>query len=614
MTRFFRIVLFVSVLTVFSGNSAAANVKLENQLANHASPYLALHANDPVKWQQWQPAAIKLARKHNRLLYVSIGYFSCHWCHVMQRESYQNPEIAKFLNQNFIPVKVDRELEPALDSRMIEFAENTQGVAGWPLNVFLTPEGYPLYAVLYMPPKEFKQVLEKLQKLWQMDPASLTKLAKQAAKSGSGPGKPILDVAVVQGYANKIVETSLTIGDPLNGGFGEQSKFPSVPQLDFLLSQLQRQADSKLKDFLELTLDQMMLNGLYDHLGGGFFRYTVDPDWRTPHFEKMLYDNALLARLYLRAGKQWRRDDYLRVSSETLRFMKSSMLSNSGAFIASLSALDDKGREGGYYLWSLPELENLLSPDELEVYRLVSGMEDAPPFDEGYLPTQALSTREVSRTLKQPHGRVKELLSSAEKKLREARDKRSIPRDTKLLAGWNGLALSVFAEAALVRKDASYTDVAKTLRDYLTRTLWTQDGLQRSVVNGRSLGRASLEDYAQVARGLLDYARLTKQAKDYRMVRRVVDAAWQRFYSANGWRLSASSLIQTETPKDAQADGPMHSPSGSLLATSLALARYSNDKALYRQTLAALNTGHAVIQADPFWYATQVGAMVEAIR
>ena len=161
MNRFFRIGLFVSVLTVFSGNSSAANVKLENQLTNHASPYLALHANDPVKWQQWRPAAIKLARKHNRLLYVSIGYFSCHWCHVMQRESYQNPEIAKFLNRNFIPVKVDRELEPALDSRMIEFVENTQGVAGWPLNVFLTPEGHPLYAMLYMPPKEFQQRSEE---------------------------------------------------------------------------------------------------------------------------------------------------------------------------------------------------------------------------------------------------------------------------------------------------------------------------------------------------------------------------------------------------------------------------------------------------------------------
>ncbi len=591
-----------------------AEPRLENQLANHASPYLALHANDPVKWQDWKPAVIKMARKQNKLVYLSIGYFSCHWCHVMQRESYRNAEIARFLNEHFIPVKVDRELEPALDSHLIEFAEQTQGVAGWPLNVFLTPEGYPLYAVLYMPRKEFQQVLVKLQKLWQQDSASLMKLAKQAVGEGEGPGKPALNADQVNAYAGKIIETSFTIGDPFHGGFGEQSKFPSAPQLDFLLAHYQRQPDSKLKNFLQRTFDQMMHNGLYDHLGGGFFRYTVDPGWQTPHFEKMLYDNALLARLYLRAGTLWRRNDYLQVATETLKFMQTEMRHAEGAFIASLSALDDKGVEGGYYLWSLAELEKLLNAHELKAYRLASGMMDSPPFENGYLPMQALTADEAGESLKLGADKVNALLSSAQTKLRVARNRRTIPKDIKLLAGWNGLVLSVYAEAARVKKDAVYGATAKALRDYLIKTLWTDGGLQRSVVNGHSVGKASLEDYAQVARGMLDYARLTKRPKDYRLARQVVDAAWERFYSDKGWRLSEKMLIQTNVSRDAHADGPMPSPSGSILATSLALAEQGNDRALYKKALAALNSGHAAIQSDPFWYATHVGAMVQAIN
>ena len=591
-----------------------AEPRLENQLANHASPYLALHANDPVKWQDWKAAVIKLARKQNKLVYLSIGYFSCHWCHVMQRESYRNPEIARFLNEHFVPVKVDRELEPALDARLIEFAEQTTGVAGWPLNVFLTPEGYPLYAVLYMPPNEFQQVLVKLQKLWQQDSASLMKLARQAVDQGKGPGKPVLNSSQVKAYARKIVETSFTIGDPFHGGFGEQSKFPSVPQLDFLLAQYRRQPDSKLKNFLQRTFDQMMRNGLYDHLGGGFFRYTVDPGWQTPHFEKMLYDNALLARLYLRAGTLWRRDDYLQVATETLKFMQKEMHHAQGAFIASLSALDDKGVEGGYYLWSLPELEKLLSADELKVYRLASGLMDAPPFENGYLPMQVLTVDEVGESLKLDANKVKALLSSAKTKLRVARNRRTIPKDIKLLAGWNGLTLSVYAEAARANKDAVYGATATALRGYLIKTLWVDGGLQRSVANGRAVGQASLEDYAQVARGLLDYARLTKRQEDYRMARRVVDAAWERFYSGSGWRLSETTLIQSEVPRDAHADGPMPSPSGSILATSMALAKQGNDRVLYKKVLAALNSGHEVIQSDPFWYATHVAAMVQALN
>lgn len=608
------ILLSLVVWGSFWASNASAEAPLKNQLTNHASPYLALHANDPVNWQDWTAAVIKRARKQNKLVYLSIGYFSCHWCHVMQRESYQNPEIAKYLNENFVPVKVDRELAPALDAHLIEFAEQTQGVAGWPLNVFLTPEGYPLYAVLYMPPKEFKEVLTKLQNLWQQDSASLKKMAAQAVAGGNGPGKPLLNPNVVKKYVDNIVATSLATGDPFHGGFGEQSKFPSVPQLDFLLAQYQRQPDKKLKKFLQQTLDQMMLNGLYDQLGGGFFRYTVDPGWQTPHFEKMLYDNALLARLYLHAGDLWKRDDYFQVAMDTLSYMNKEMRDPRGAYVASLSALDHKGVEGGYYLWSLPELKKLLTADELRVYRRIAGMTDAAPFESGYLPMQALTTKEASKALKMNIQRVDQLYGAATVKLRAQRNNRTVPKDTKLLAGWNGLALSAFAEAARLYKEPRHREAAKELRDYLIHSLWTGGRLHRAVVDGRAVGQASLEDYAQVARGLLDYARLTNRSRDYKMARRVINSAWKRFYGRAGWRLSEKMLIQTGGSKDVIADGPMPSPSGSVLATSLALATQSNDRTLTKKTLAALNSGHKTIETGPFWYASHVAAMAQAIN
>jgi uncharacterized protein YyaL (SSP411 family) len=603
---------FFALTTALSSHAVTA-AGLTNQLKNHPSPYLALHGSDPVAWQKWNARAVQAARRDNRLLFVSIGYFSCHWCHVMQRESYKNPEIANYLNKHFVAVKVDRELEPALDARLIAFAEKTQGVSGWPLNVFLTPDGYPLYAVMYLPPAEFKGVLTRLQQLWQQDSEGLKRVALKEAGGGKGPGSPDLSAAAVKTYIDKVIETSLQIGDPFNGGFGEQSKFPSVPQLDFLVQQYQRQPDPRLKTLLTRTLDNMMHYGLHDHLCGGFFRYTVDPGWRTPHFEKMLYDNALMARLYLRAGQLMGREDYTRVAKQTLDFMSQVMRRPGGGFIAALSAIDSNNIEGGYYLWQPDELKKRLTADELKIYLPLRGMTDAPAFEDGHLPIADKTVPEVAGMTGLSTEKVAALLASADRKLLAARATRSLPADSKLLAGWNGLALSAYAEAARLRLDPGYAGIASGIRNYLVRHLWDGKQLRRSVVAGRAIGQASLEDYAQVASGLLDYARLTGRTDDFDTVRSVVNVGWQRFYGNTGWRLSKTSLMQPEAGQDAIADGPMPSPSGSLMATTIELAGHLGDEALRQQALAALNSGHDAIASDPFWYVGHVAAMSEAI-
>jgi hypothetical protein len=609
ITLFLRLTL---VLLSTCGVLLPAHAALTNQLTHHPSPYLAMHANDPVAWQDWNAAVMERARREGKLVYLSIGYFSCHWCHVMQRESYQNPEIAKFLNRHFIPVKVDRELEPALDARMIEFVEATRGQGGWPLNVFITPQGHPLFATLYSPPKEFLDVLVKLNELWAKEREGLGRLAQNAAVKSEGPGRPEIDRTKARSYAAAVIKEALAQADDMHGGFGNQSKFPSVPQLDFLLARQSAEPNPKLKEFLSLTLDQMAHGGLNDHLGGGFFRYTVDPSWKTPHFEKMLYDNALLARLYLRAARVLGRPDYAVVARRTLDFMERELRTPAGGFSASLSAVDDKNVEGGYYLWTAEQLAGVLTPEELKLGRLAWSMTDAAPFDAGYLPLRNQSVAEVAAPLQIDPVKLETVLAQAMDKLWRARGQRQLPRDTKLLAGWNGLALSAYAEAARVTKEAKFQQRAQEIRQYLMQRLWDGKALKRAENAGRGLGAAALEDYAYVAEGLLTWARLTGKAEDYAQARIVALSAWKRFYGAHGFRLSEDSLIQAEPGQDAITDGPMPSPSAVLLATSLAIADKTNDAGLRRQALAALNSGHKLLAQDPFWHATHIGAMLAA--
>jgi len=600
------------VVLVFLSQGVAVATPLANQLRQHASPYLALHGDDPVAWQEWNPTTVERARREGKLLYLSIGYFSCHWCHVMQRESYRNAQIARYLNAHFIPVKVDRELEPALDARLIEFVENTRGMSGWPLNVFVTPDGHPLYATLYHPPQDFLNILERIEQLWRTDRARLATLARTAAVKPQGPGKPEVNGAQARALADKVVTEALKTADSVQGGFGDQHKFPQSPQLTFLLAHYERTPDPRLKDFLLLTLDAMAVNGLQDHLGGGFFRYTVDPSWKTPHFEKMLYDNAQLASLYRNAARVFGREDYRRIADRTLDFMLRELRAESGANIAALSALDDKGVEGGYYLWSATEVATLLTTDELQAYRPYAGMTDAAPFDAGYLPLQAMSATAVAAQHQLKLADVEKRIASAEDKLRAARAKRVLPRDTKELGAWNGLALAAFAEAAQATGELRYRQAAQAVRNYLTTDLWNGKSLVRSRVQGKVSGKVALEDYAYVTLGLTKWATLTGEPRDYALAKAVANAAWKRFYGAQGFRLEENSLLVAETGQDVLSDGPMPSPSAVLAEASLYLAEKTGDAALRRQVLAALNSGSAVISANPFWYATPVSALLRA--
>ncbi|MEJ5210462.1 MAG: DUF255 domain-containing protein [Burkholderiales bacterium] len=586
-----RILVFLLMLGVLP----VAAEPLTNQLRHHPSPYLALHGTDPTAWQEWNAHTVARARRENKLLFVSLGYFSCHWCHVMQRESYRDPKIAAFLNAHFIPVKVDRELNPALDAELQAFAEATRGQSGWPLNVFITPEGYPLFAVLYAPPAEFLQAVERLAARWQAEGPQLARLAREAALPLPQPitVEPRFAPRIAVLYRQRLVEEALAQADPFHGGFGKVSKFPHTPQLAALLEIQERAPDPRLADFLRLTLDQMVRLGLRDHVAGGFFRYTVDPDWHTPHFEKMLYDNAQLARLYLDAARVLNRPEYRRIAHETLDFMLETLREPSGAFITSTSAVDGEGREGGAYLWDKTELARLLDPADYALVERVWGLGQPTPFELGYLPMElvAPTDQEAAR------------LATVYARLKAERARRVLPRDEKLLAGLNGLALTALARAA--QDDPRYRPAARAVRDFLVERLMTDAGLIKGIAGGQRLGPADLEDYAYVAEGLLAHAALANDAADRERAQALVTRAWELFHGPRGWTLDAEPLLARPYYQRIVPDGPTPAPAAVLIRASLSLG----GKALRTRALQALNVGYETLDQGVFWYASQVAAM-----
>jgi len=567
-----------------------------NQLANHPSPYLALHGSDPVDWQEWNADTIARAKRENKLLFVSVGYFACHWCHVMQRESYRNPQIAALLNRDFIPVKVDRELNSGLDDALQTFSAQLNGVAGWPLNAFVTPDGFPAFVVLYAPADDFRKLLTQLAGRWTAEPAGIRLLAKQAApppamRPASAPMTAARTARAWQQFLDGVWQEA----DTLHGGFGQVSKFPMAPQLHALLERQARQPDARLADFLRLTFDQMAARGLRDHIGGGFFRYTTDPDWDTPHFEKMLYDNAHLATLYLRAATVLRQPRYREIARGTLDFMRTELLDAGGGFYSSTSAVDDAGREGATYLWEPEELKRRLSPEAYAAARRIWQLDAPRHFDDGYLPAE----------YRAPTAAEGRLLAEAARSLRPLHLARSLPKDDKLNAGLNGLALSAFSQA--IQLDPVYRQHADRLQRFLLAQLVRDGRLLKARARGQVLPHAELEDYAYVVQGLLDHADATGNRQSRDRARQLARVAWQSFWSEKGWKHEAQPLLATLQPQPALADGALYSPSDVLILTSLRL----RDPALQRLARTAAGWRIPAFERDAYAFPTRVRVLAQ---
>ena len=585
--------------------AATAAAALSNQLAHHPSPYLAMHGEDPVHWQPWSEATLQKARALNRPLLISIGYFSCHWCHVMQRESYQDPAVAKLLNDYFVPVKVDRELEPALDAHLIEFVELTRGQAGWPLNVILTPDGYPLAGIVYAPRERFYAILDDLRRRWEKDSRQLSGLAHKAmdewaAIRSAAARQPSTATSFAHSFKTQVAVRQ----DELAGGFGQQTKFPMAPQLQALLWLSANHGDNSLDGFVRLTLDQMAEQGLHDLLGGGFFRYVTDPAWQIPHYEKMLYDNAQLALLYLQAAALFESVRYRNIGLATLDFMLSAMRSDEGYFISSFSAVDAQGREGFYYLWDAATLREVLTGDELRVVQAAWFDQHPEAAEYGKLPRWQKPPAQLARDLELSQARFQALLESGRDKLLKARSVRALPADNKGLAAWNGLVLSALAAGFAETGEGRYARPAEQLASYLSTRLWDGKQLLRARAGDRALAAASLEDYALVARGLWDWNQQRPARERDALVEKLVRIAWQRYFTDSRWTQSDTALIPMLEGRIATEDSPLPSTTAAISFLSAHHQTLKEDDHIQEQLAGHLAQVRAHLADSAFWYAS----------
>ena len=614
MKNIFRLTLFVLFCFMVNIGVATSGENTRQSLKDASSPYVAMHAADKIHWHSWDKQALQLSQRENKPLLLSIGYFSCYWCHVLQRESFNNDELASYINQHFIPVVVDREIHVSLDAYLTRFAEETIGRGGWPLNVIMTPDGYPLMATIYLPPKHFKRWLSKAAGLWAEDPNYIRGIAKDAADEMNmlvAIQPEVVNVQFVSEVKKRFLSELMSVADEFQGGFGDQAKFPLPAILEVLLSHYAKNNSKSLDDFLHLTLNNIASQGLFDHLQGGFFRYTTGPDWQLPHFEKMLYDNAQLASLYLHAGKTFDSKKYQQLGIDQLDYLIRRFQTNQGAYYASYSAVDEKGVEGGYYLWTDEELTALLSKPEQSAAFYYWGWDQPALLPEGRFPVPRRSIEQLASDLKTSETQAKKLIQQAKQKLLTQRNKRVLPRDEKILTSWNALMLIALIDGYETTSLPRFKMAAGKLAEFMLSELIVNGQLSRGLHKGQMVGTAELEDYAYTAMAFYRWWKLSDQesAKAYKLeALRLVDIAWKKFWNKSGWKMSDSMLIPNLSQETMIADGPLPSPSAMLIKLGFKL----QDEKLSSLSSKALGYGHYSLKTAPFWYASYVDTLISS--
>ncbi|ALA58517.1 aldo/keto reductase [Nitrospira moscoviensis] len=483
-----------------------------NRLINETSPYLLQHAYNPVDWYPWDPEALTAAKAANKPILLSIGYSSCHWCHVMERESFENEAIAALMNRHFICIKVDREERPDLDEIYMAATVAMNGQGGWPMTVFLTPDQEPFYAGTYFPPEDrwgrpgFGTLLQKIADYWEQDKAGVTAQGKEMAKRLKGEGRIPSPVSVSESALDDAVAQFKEEFDPKHGGFGSAPKFPPATGLSLLLRCHRRTGDAETLKMVTKTLDMMAAGGIYDHIGGGFARYSTDERWLVPHFEKMLYDNALLARVYVEAYQVTKKPLYRRVATEVLDYILREMTGPNGGFYSATDA-DSEGVEGKFFVWSPAEVRAAV-PNEEDARRFCAlyDITESGNWEHTNIPNRLRPIEEVVTQLNVTTDEVLDTAARVKPLLYEARRRRVPPGlDDKIITAWNGMMLSAMAEAARVFGENRYRDAARQTADFLLKTHVKSDGrLLRTSRAGRAHLDAYLEDYAYLADGLVD--------------------------------------------------------------------------------------------------------------
>jgi uncharacterized protein YyaL (SSP411 family) len=523
-----------------------AHAPFTNRLAHETSPYLRQHAHNPVDWYAWGPEALARARELDRPIFLSIGYSACHWCHVMEHESFEDEEVAKILNDHFVSIKVDREERPDLDQIYMTAVQRMTGQGGWPMTVFLTPDLKPFTGGTYFPPEDrygrrgFKSVLRLVSEAW--------RTRRKEVDQAAGDLTEFLGAAMVMRPEGGALGPDLlrraagALGrafDPVHGGFGQAPKFPHPMDLRVLLRAWRRFGDDHALHMARHTLDRMAMGGIYDHLGGGFARYSTDARWLAPHFEKMLYDNALLTTVYLEAFQATGDPFYREIVEETLVWLGRETTSPEGPFYSTLDA-DSEGLEGKFYVWTADEIERVLGKEDAARFAEVYGVEPEGNWEESPRPGwnilhRAKTFTQSARLLGAPEPELRDFLAECRRRLFAVREGRVRPgRDDKMLTAWNGLMIAALARAAWTLDKPEYAAAAARAADFILTKMRTPDGrLLRTYSSGSAPKlNAYLEDYAYLLDGLVELYEATFDPKWIHSVLDVAGVMVDQFWDA----------------------------------------------------------------------------------
>ncbi|MGW8318227.1 MAG: thioredoxin domain-containing protein [Candidatus Promineifilaceae bacterium] len=580
---------------------------MANRLSGETSPYLLQHADNPVDWFPWGEEALERARSEDKPILLSIGYSACHWCHVMAHESFEDPQVAAFMNEHFVNIKVDREERPDLDSIYMDAVVAMTGQGGWPMTVVLTPEGRPFYGGTYYPPvprfgmPSFRQVLASVARAWEERRGEIVDSAGQiTAHISRHPALNARSEKLRPELLGQAVQSTARSFDGVKGGFGQAPKFPQPMVIEYLLRYHLQSGDAFALHMAVHTLDMMAKGGMYDQLGGGFARYSTDNDWLVPHFEKMLYDNALLSLAYLHAWRVTGRPMYRRVVIETLDWVLREMRDAGGGFYSSMDA-DSEGEEGKFYVWDATELRQILG-DEADPSMAAYGASDQGNWEGKNVLHVARTANEVANQFELDPNDVAIQLTGAKQLLADYRERRVRPGlDDKVLTSWNGLMLAAFAEAGRDLNRPEYTEAAVANADFLSEKMRRPDGRLFRTWKAGGSGRvdAFLEDYAYLAHGLLALYQSTFDARWFQwatelaasMVNHFADTAHGGFFDTPD---DHEALIHR--PKDVQDNA---TPSGNAIAATvlLQLALYQGNSSYWeRAEEAVAGMSEAMIQ------------------
>ena len=525
------------------------NPKHTNSLINSTSPYLLQHAHNPVEWYEWSKEALDEAKKRDVPILLSIGYSACHWCHVMEKESFENEKTAEIMNNNFVNIKVDREERPDLDEVYMSATQvMNKGQGGWPMTVFLAPNLKPFFAGTYFPPQDaygrpgFPTLLTKLAEVWSSNKDQLLSQADSIVEHLNSV--KILNASIETNVKQKAVEHWNSNFDKVWGGFGPAPKFPNTGAILHLLNDYHSNGSEESLTSAVKTLDSMYQGGIYDHVGGGFARYSVDEKWLVPHFEKMLYDNGQLMEAYLVGYQITKKPEYLEVISQIFEWLNDEMIDSKGGFYSSMDA-DSEGVEGKYYVWKRSQIEKILGKEDADVFAQYFDITEEGNWEGNSIPRIIMKKSSLSNFLKIPEDKMNESLSKSRIKVKEHRTSRIPPgTDDKVIVSWNGLMISSLAKASSVLGKKEYFDAADKAVDFIIQKMSKKDGtLNRIYRKNVAHIDAFAEDYSYFGNSLIDMYEASFDSKYLKLAKKYADILVDQFYTDGQFKQSLSKNI-----------------------------------------------------------------------